>query len=653
MSESDDNKPEPKPDEGSAKEPGKKEPERTRAVVDSRQPGSTDETQIMPRVPDEFETRVDEPESNPWPTPPDMAPITGEELADDEDDEDDDETVIAMRRLPRPDGIETRQMPGVKEEWRERAAQAAEALGETAEIVGEWDSEEGDASLALSVAAASGEVPAVDAEKPAAVAGSIIARAREAQSEWAAKPLEKRLPYFDAMRNELVLHRADYVPSMATAIGRPMVEALAGEFIPVLEALITLPEIFGPLLTDWHAAPARLTAEGQQAVARMAPWGVVVVMNPPGAPFALPMTMAIDALAAGNAVVILAPEEQPRVNEMMRKVVQRSRIPEHLLQVVSGGVDALLAVVDAGPDKLIYFGDADYAPRLAAHCAATGTVFQPVAPAKNTMLVLENATLDRAVHAAMWGAFAGGGLMHCSIERVVVADPVFDEFRMRLIEAVRAMNSHHAQLASLSEHFDPRRFKLLIDDAVSNGARVTWPAGENPGRWIHWKAAVVEALPDRALLATQRFEGPGVALFRADDPLAEGRRLLARAPAGSVSVIGNPTREQRTELELLPVAQVVYQDAFPAGAFGPGWPLGPEMPRTRCSPMAMLRPRVISDGDATAGRIAWFPYTDDKAYALLDAIEAAYGTQTGKRLKAAFKLALNAQRRRLLKGDNS
>lgn len=653
MSESKDNKPDKKPEDEGAEESEKTDSGRTRAVVDSRQPGSTDETQVMERVPDEFETRADEP-SNPWPGSRDDTAVAGQDdLADDEDDEDDDETVIAMRRLPRPDGIETRQMPGVKEEWRERAAQAAEALGETAEVVGEWGNEEGDPSLALSVAAASGEMPAAEEEKPAAVAGSIIARAREAQRDWAALPLEKRIPYFDAMRNELVSHRADYVPSMATAIGRPMVEALAGEYIPVLEALVTAHEIFGPLLTDLHASPARLTAEGQQAQARMVPWGVVVVMVPAGAPFALPMTLAIDALAAGNAVVILAPEGQPRVNETMRKIVHRAGFPEHLWQIVSGGVEAVPAVVDAGPDKLIYFGEADFAPRLAAHCAAAGAVFQPVAPAKNTMLVLENAPIDRAVHAAMWGAFAGAGMMHCSIERVVVAGAVFDEFRMRLIEAVRAMNSHHAQLATMPEHFDPRRFKLLIDDAVSNGARVTWPAGENPGRWIHWKAAVVEALPERALLATQRFEGPGVALYRADEPLAEAVNLLARASAGSVSVIGKPTREQRSAIELLPVAQVVYQDAFPAGAFGPGWPLGPEMPRTRCSPMAMLRPRVISDGDATAGRIAWFPYTDDKAYALLDAIEAAYGTQAGKRMKAAMKLALNGQKRRLLNGDNS
>jgi hypothetical protein len=89
------------------------------------------------------------------------------------------------------------------------------------------------------------------------------------------------------------------------------------------------------------------------------------------------------------------------------------------------------------------------------------------------------------------------------------------------------------------------------------------------------------------------------------------------------------------------------------GAPGINWPIGAELPRNLCSPSAMLRPKVVVEGDAVAGRVAWFPYTDDKAYALMDAIEATYGVQSGKRIKAALKLALNPQKRKLLRGDNS
>jgi acyl-CoA reductase-like NAD-dependent aldehyde dehydrogenase len=339
------------------------------------------------------------------------------------------------------------------------------------------------------------------------------------------------------------------------------------------------------------------------------------------------------------------------VSETMRRLFHAGGFPEQLVQIVSGDAQELMAIVAAGADKLIFFGDPDYDARLAANCAAVGAEFHPVRPGKNALLILENAPLDRAVHAAMWAAFSGGGTLPGSLERIVIAKPLYDEFRMRLIESARAMNSHHAQLASIGETFEPPRFKLLLDDAIARGARVTWPAGEAAGRWITWKTAVIEALPDDALLSTERVEGPAVALYNADDVVAEGERLLKLAPAGMLSVLGKPSREQKARLEAAPVANVMFQDVAAHGYTG--WTLGPELPRTWCSPLAMLRPRVISEGDPLAGRVGWFPYTDDKAYALLDAIEASYGVSAASRMKARLKLLLNGPRRKLLDGDNS
>jgi hypothetical protein len=65
----------------------------------------------------------------------------------------------------------------------------------------------------------------------------------------------------------------------------------------------------------------------------------------------------------------------------------------------------------------------------------------------------------------------------------------------------------------------------------------------------------------------------------------------------------------------------------------------------------MLRPKLMVHTEDEGRRIGWFPYTDDKAYAMMDAMEAMYGTQAGKRIKAAFKLALNPTMRKLIKGD--
>ncbi len=625
-----------------------------KVVVDGRRPGSILDTKVLQsaseaEAPDEFETGVKVPVDAQRPGSDSATVTIAREAVAPADDTD---TAMAPRGADNFDDLETREVPLLREEWRDRAEKAAEALGETAEVMGAWEDDDGDSSLAHSVAVASGAFPLPESERPAAIAGSVLEKAREAQRVWAALRFEQRMPKFDALRKELVFQRGDYVPSMATAIGRPMVETLVGEYLPVLEALRTLEDIFPPLLVEWHSGEAALAADGQSACVRMVPWGIVVIVNPPMAPFGFPMAVAIDALAAGNAVILCASEQHPRVSETMRRMFQRAGFGDHLVQIVSGAPETVLATIDAAPDKFIFFGDTDVAAKLAARCTSLGVEFQHVRTGKDTLLVLPDAPLDRAVHAAMWGAFASGGMLPGSIERVVVVASLYDEFRMRFVEAIRAMNSHHAQLAAINESFNPRRFQMLIDDAVAHGARATWPAGEEPGRWIQWKAAVVENLGANAKLSHERIEGPGVVLYRSEKPAEDILALLSQAPAGTLSVVGKPSRELRAALERLPVSRVLFQDVFPSTA-GSSQAMGPELPRTRCGAASMLRPMVVGDGDPVSGRVAWFPYTDDKAYALMEAIEAAYGLETGKRIKAALRLALNPSKRRLLRGDNS
>src|SRR5690606_20346836 len=116
------------------------------------------------------------------------------EKASDEDDE--DATAMATRKADAFDDLETREVPALSDDWKRRASEVAEAMGESAQIVGPFGDEEApDASLAASVAAASGELPTLPAGQSNQVAGSVLEKARAAQLEWAGLRFEQRLPF--------------------------------------------------------------------------------------------------------------------------------------------------------------------------------------------------------------------------------------------------------------------------------------------------------------------------------------------------------------------------------------------------------------------------------------------------------------------------
>ncbi len=639
-----------------------------RIMADAQRPGSSQDTQLISKADgyDSVERVIAAPQR-----PGSMeqtrtmhadeiaAALAGDGKPSEDDEFDDTKTRRSTGGIGE---METREVPALSDEWRSRAADAARSLGEPDGYVDaamdaeaakagadDWD-EIQDESLAHSVRVASGEIPLPVDLQPRSVAGSVLTRAREAWAGWAGLRLEQRMPHFQKLREELVVQRGDYVPAMATAIARPMVETLVGEYLPLLEVLRTLEDTVAPLLVEQYGAEPPIIADGAVSALRQVPHGVVVIALSASSPFGLPMSLAIDALGTGNAVLLCGAATNPRVNETMRKMFSRAGFPDGIVQVVAGEDDNLRALAEGGPNLFLFEGDRDTAAKLAAYCVHSGSEFRQLRRAKDVLLILKGTKLERAVQAALWGSFASAGMVNASVERIVVEASLFDEFRMRFIESAREMNSHHAQLASVGDAFNERRYRALMEDALARGARITYPAGEVPGRWIHWKAAIIEGLPPAAALSVEKLEGPGCALYRAEDPVTELANLLRIAPANHISVLGSPDRKRRATLEAMPCARIGFNEPLLVGAVAGGAPIGPDLPRTHASPSAMLRPKVITDGPSAGDRVGWFPYTDDKAYALMDAIEAVYSSEFKRRLGGNLRISFDSERRRLLRG---
>ncbi|MDC1141645.1 aldehyde dehydrogenase family protein [Planctomycetota bacterium] len=604
-------------------------------------PGSEFETGAFEQVPDEFDTISDADEDPAEKEETDRAP---------------DEDVISEPELPTKivaktgtdaagkdpfDDLETREVPMLSDDVRAKADRAAAEVDGGAEVVDEW---EDDGGLADSVQ--SSMLP----EDTKEILGPVVAAGRRALTDWSALRLEERIDYFDLLRNEMVVYRNDYVPSLASALGRPMVETLCGEYIPALDALLTIEETISPLLVGTPGVEAGRGTQGARAVAAMKPWGVVLIAAPKWGAFGVPLVMAIDALAAGNAVIICGEDTHPRANDMLQRMMSRAKFPEGLVQVITGGTETLMSLCSDRPDKVICLRGDTCREKLGMICAQQGIDFSAIGQTKDTLIIAGDADLDRAATVAAWGAFAAGGAPVGSIERIIVSDALFDEFRMKFIDRVRNMNSHHAQLANLKDIVDQRRFNHLLEDVVAKGGRVTHPAGESPGRWIHWKAAVLENVSPKSMAATSGLNGPGVALYRAEDCIAELRILLEQAPVGQLAVLGRPGKAARASLEALPIPALMFGEPWVYGVAAGGSMVGPALIRTLCGPAMMLRPsvKIVAPEDGT--RVGWFPYADDKAHALMDAMEPMYSLDFKKRLKGNIKLAMNVSQRRILDG---
>ena len=158
------------------------------------------------------------------------------------------------------------------------------------------------------------------------------------------------------------------------------------------------------------------------------PLGVVGVIGPWNYPVFTPLGSIVYALAAGNAVVFKPSELTPGVGQWLASTFAEV-VPEHpVFQVVTGFGETGAALCRAGVDKVAFTGSTATGKKVMAACAETLTPVVIEAGGKDAVIVDEDADLDAAADAALWGACSNAGQTCTGVERVYVHERVYDEF---------------------------------------------------------------------------------------------------------------------------------------------------------------------------------------------------------------------------------
>ncbi|PKP71980.1 MAG: aldehyde dehydrogenase [Alphaproteobacteria bacterium HGW-Alphaproteobacteria-5] len=258
---------------------------------------------------------------------------------------------------------------------------------------------------------------------PIEAAEAAIERAGKAQKAWACRPLEDRIALVRQGVARLNEMKDEIVPEIAWQMGRPV--RYGGEFKGLNERADYMASIaadaLAPIMVEDSASVSR-------SIARE-PHGVVHVIVPWNYPYMTAINTVAPALIAGNSVIIKHASQTLLVGERMVRAFVEAGIPEDVIQNFFLDHDTSLALIAARRFDLISFTGSVDAGR-AIERAAAGT-FVPIGlelGGKDPAYVMEDADLDAAVDTLMDGATFNSGQSCCGIERIYVAEALYDDF---------------------------------------------------------------------------------------------------------------------------------------------------------------------------------------------------------------------------------
>jgi acyl-CoA reductase-like NAD-dependent aldehyde dehydrogenase len=354
---------------------------------------------------------------------------------------------------------------------------------------------------------------------PDALARDAVARARRGQGAWAALGARVRARYLRRAR-ALLVDRMDEVAAVVRAeTGKPAFEALGHEVANVLN-LIRVTERAAPRVLRRRRVGTGLLVS-KYAYKQYEPLGVVGVISPWNFPFMLPALPAVQALAAGNAVVLKPSELTPQSGRLLAALLREAlgRF-EEAVQLVEGDGAVGAALVRSGADKIAFIGGGSTGKRVLEAAAETLTPVVLELGGNDAAIVCEDADVARAARGVAWGAMANAGQCCIGIERVLVADAVHDRFVAALraeVAGLRVGTGDDADVGPLTS--GPQRAILdrLIADAEARGAeviRVPLPAGVSGD--CYPPTIVLGARADMELNRSEAF-GPIVSVLRVRD----------------------------------------------------------------------------------------------------------------------------------------
>ena len=380
-----------------------------------------------------------------------------------------------------------------------------------------------------------------------------VAAARTAFPAWRATPPTVRARHLFRLRALLEQHADELAATITRENGKTLDEARGSlrRGIENVEHACGIPTLMmGRTLED--------VAAGIDCETVLQPLGVCAAITPFNFPAMVPLWFWPYAVATGNTFVLKPSEQVPFTPTRIAALAAEAGLPPGVLNVVHGGkeaVDALLAHPDVA--AVSFVGSSPVARHVYEEAGRHGKRVQALGGAKNHVVVLPDADLDRAVASVTESLFGCAGQRCLAGSVVVAAGAAYAPLRERLLQAARGLGlgygldpgvtmgpvisaRHKERVLSYVAAGETEGARLALDGRAARVER--YPRGHFVG------PTVFDGVEPAMTVGREEIFGPVAAVTRVAD-LGEAVTVIQRSPYANATSIfttsGRAAREFR------------------------------------------------------------------------------------------------------------
>ena len=469
---------------------------------------------------------------------------------------------------------------------------------------------------------------------------------------WASTPVDRRATAIAGLKGRLLARAEEIAELLHRECGKPVEEAALAEVLPNADLVeywtTSIEELLDPTILELDA----LSYPGKLGRVVRDPRGVVALITPWNYPVAIPLRTLVPALLTGNAVVWKPSEIAARSGRLLASLFD-GLLPEGVLQIVQGGGDVGAALVEAGPDLVVFTGSVATGRRIAVACAERLVPCSLELGGKDAAIVLKDCKVERTARGLVWGAFTNAGQNCASIERVYVEKAVAAELVPRVVALTKELRAG-VDTAVLTTARQAEIVRRHLAEALASGAELLAGGAPEEGKLAFPPTVVKVTNEDTPLMQEETF-GPILPIVIVDDEEEAIRRANATRFGLTTSVWTRRIQHgheiaARLKSGVVTINNHGFTAAVPAAPWTGTGESGTGITNSPHALAELTRARFILEDRSGAKReLWWYPYTPVLRQLVFAMARVRGGAGFFGRIGALFQL-LAAVPKRLMGG---
>jgi acyl-CoA reductase-like NAD-dependent aldehyde dehydrogenase len=380
---------------------------------------------------------------------------------------------------------------------------------------------------------------------------ALLQRARSAQAGWRTVPLAERKAQVATAVEHFVSAKAEVAEAITRQMGRPL-RYTPGEVDGFAARARHMIAIADEALRPVEVAPQA----GFTRFIRREPIGTVLTIAPWNYPLLTAVNSIVPALLAGNAVILKHSEQTPLCAELMYRAFQQAGLPDGVFQYVHANHETTQRLIRAPEVDFVSFTGSVAGGRMVEESAAGRFIGVGLELGGNDpAYVRADADIGHAIETLVDGAFFNSGQSCCGIQRIYVAQALFEEFVSRAAELTRQYVLGNplepaTTLGPLVRTSAAEQVRGVIAEALGKGARNLIDerafGASRAGTPYHAPALLVDVDHGMTIMNDECFGPVAGVMPVADDD--EAVRLMNDSPYGLTAAVF--TRDEEAALRI-------------------------------------------------------------------------------------------------------